>query len=158
MEQLVYFDSLTKLHNRNFYEKQERLLNTLYDKPIGIIICDLDNLKYINDSFGHILTTAEYFFFYKKESIPASYQKLFYPDTKPADWPADVPDMETLLRQLDEQLERIQAIDAKAFDEPLPKKLFGNETKGELAAFSAFHEAMHVGQIQIMKRLIESTK
>lgn len=54
MEQLVYFDSLTKLHNRNFYEKQERLLNTLYDKPIGIIICDLDNLKYINDSFGHM--------------------------------------------------------------------------------------------------------
>lgn len=107
---------------------------------------------------GHILTTAEYFFFYKKESIPASYQKLFYPGTKPADWPADVPDMETLLRQLDEQLERIQAIDAKAFDEPLPKKLFGNETKGELAAFAAFHEAMHVGQIQIMKRLIESTK
>lgn len=107
---------------------------------------------------GHILTTAEFFLFKGKESIPESYQKLFGPGTKPADWPTDVPYIETLLRQLDEQLERIQAIDVNTFNEQLPKRLIGNETKEELAAFAAFHEAMHVGQIQAMRRLIEYKK
>lgn len=107
---------------------------------------------------GHVLMTTDFLLFNGKVTIPKSYQKLFGPGTKPADWPMDVPYLETLLQQIEEQLERIQSIDTNTFNEKLPKSIFGNETKGELAAFAAFHEAMHVGQIQVMKRLIETMK
>ncbi|MED3764697.1 sensor domain-containing diguanylate cyclase [Ureibacillus terrenus] len=53
LEELSYYDSLTKLFNRNYYEKIEEKLNTAEDRPIGIIVCDLDNLKIVNDSLGH---------------------------------------------------------------------------------------------------------
>lgn len=49
---LSYHDSLTGIHNRNYFEKQKEELN-IEDKSIGLIICDLDNLKFINDVFGH---------------------------------------------------------------------------------------------------------
>lgn len=50
---LTYHDSLTGLKNRTFYDKQIKQLNTIDDMQIGIIICDLDNLKIINDTNGH---------------------------------------------------------------------------------------------------------
>lgn len=46
-------DSLTGLYNRAYFENEiERLENGGY-KQISVIICDVDGLKIINDSFGH---------------------------------------------------------------------------------------------------------
>jgi len=53
LERLSYYDSLTGLYNRNFIEYEMDKLNLLEDVPLGMIICDLDNLKVINDTFGH---------------------------------------------------------------------------------------------------------
>ena len=53
LERLSYYDSLTGLYNRNFIEYEMDKLNLLEDVPLGMIICDLDNLKIINDTFGH---------------------------------------------------------------------------------------------------------
>lgn len=50
---LTYYDSLTGVKNRTFYDKQIEELNTINNIPIGVIVCDLDNLKIINDSIGH---------------------------------------------------------------------------------------------------------
>ncbi|KZL92487.1 sensor domain-containing diguanylate cyclase [Clostridium magnum] len=50
---LTYHDSLTGLKNRAFYDKQIEELNTLSNLPVGVIVCDLDNLKVINDTMGH---------------------------------------------------------------------------------------------------------
>lgn len=50
---LTYHDSLTGLKNRTFYDKQVEELNTISNLPVGIIVCDLDNLKKINDNIGH---------------------------------------------------------------------------------------------------------
>lgn len=48
-------DSLTGAFNRNFFDETiERLKDGKIDKPLGFMICDIDSLKIINDSMGHI--------------------------------------------------------------------------------------------------------
>ncbi|MGV8984352.1 sensor domain-containing diguanylate cyclase [Clostridium sp.] len=53
LERLSYFDGLTGAYNRYYLEKEIHILNTEKDLPIGIIFCDLDNLKVTNDTMGH---------------------------------------------------------------------------------------------------------
>lgn len=107
---------------------------------------------------GHILTTGALFMFYGQEKLPARYNELFGSGTKPADWTGDVPSVDTLLDQINEQLTQINEVDVTTFDTRIEKPFIGNETLGELAAMGAFHEALHVGQVQILKRLIEASK
>mgnify|MGYP003477319869 FL=1 len=107
---------------------------------------------------GHILVTAELFLFKGQEKLPASYNALFGPGSKPANWTGDVPSASTLLEQLNEQLASIQEVDVTTFDIKLENPFIGNETVGELAAMGAFHEAMHVGQIQALTKIVETTK
>lgn len=107
---------------------------------------------------GHILKTAEFFLFFGEESLPEHYQTLFGPGSKPADWSDDVPSIDTLIQQLKEQLERIEQMNVNKFSEKLPKPMIGNETFGEFAAFGAFHESLHLGQIQAMKRLLQTSQ
>jgi diguanylate cyclase (GGDEF)-like protein/PAS domain S-box-containing protein len=50
---MSFHDSLTGLYNRNFFEEElERLQDSRYS-PVGIVVCDLDGLKFINDTLGH---------------------------------------------------------------------------------------------------------
>lgn len=55
-EQLRYLsthDSLTGLHNRLYFEEQMNLMeNGEYD-PVGLVMCDVDGLKIVNDTLGH---------------------------------------------------------------------------------------------------------
>ncbi|HWP95253.1 MAG TPA: diguanylate cyclase [Syntrophomonadaceae bacterium] len=55
-QQLIYlsmFDPLTGLYNRAYFEKEMHRLQTDYNDPVGMLICDVDNLKMINDTHGH---------------------------------------------------------------------------------------------------------
>ncbi|MGM0646221.1 MAG: diguanylate cyclase [Thermodesulfobacteriota bacterium] len=55
-EQLRYMsfhDTLTDLYNRNFFEEQMHRLAQSRSAPLGLIICDVDGLKIINDTLGH---------------------------------------------------------------------------------------------------------
>lgn len=55
-EQLNYLswhDSLTKLYNRNFFEKEMNRVDGAARWSGGIIVCDVDGLKIVNDSLGH---------------------------------------------------------------------------------------------------------
>lgn len=53
LRRLSNHDLLTGLFNRNFYESELHRLQHSRLFPISIIIADLDNLKAINDRFGH---------------------------------------------------------------------------------------------------------
>jgi len=50
---LSYYDSLTKLYNRMFFEEELRRLDTERNLPISIIVGDVNDLKLTNDIFGH---------------------------------------------------------------------------------------------------------
>jgi len=53
MKYLSFHDSLTGLYNRAFYEEEMRRLGDGRHLPVGIIICDVDGLKLVNDTLGH---------------------------------------------------------------------------------------------------------
>ncbi|MBB6698653.1 sensor domain-containing diguanylate cyclase [Clostridium algidicarnis] len=53
LKYLISHDVFTGLRNRAYFDEQLKMYNNTKNTPIGLIICDLDNLKVINDSFGH---------------------------------------------------------------------------------------------------------
>ncbi len=46
-------DSLTGLYNRHFYEAELDRIQVSRMFPISIVVADVDNLKVVNDKFGH---------------------------------------------------------------------------------------------------------
>ncbi len=51
---LSFRDELTGLYNRRFYEEEIKRLNTKRNYPITILLGDVNHLKQINDTYGHI--------------------------------------------------------------------------------------------------------
>ncbi len=52
---LSYYDVLTGLFNRRYYEMEIKRLDTEKNLPISVIMADVNGLKMINDAFGHQL-------------------------------------------------------------------------------------------------------
>ncbi len=50
---LSFHDKLTDLYNRAYFEEELKRLNHKRNLPVSIIIGDVNNLKIINDTFGH---------------------------------------------------------------------------------------------------------
>jgi len=50
---LSFHDHLTGLYNRAFVEEELRRLCISRDLPIGVLLCDVNGLKLVNDAFGH---------------------------------------------------------------------------------------------------------
>ena len=48
-------DPLTGLYNRRFYEEELKRLDTERNLPMTIVMADVNGLKLINDSFGHVM-------------------------------------------------------------------------------------------------------
>ena len=53
LRHMSFHDSLTGLYNRNFFEESMTRLQDGRHMPLGILTCDLDGLKFINDTLGH---------------------------------------------------------------------------------------------------------
>jgi diguanylate cyclase (GGDEF)-like protein/PAS domain S-box-containing protein/putative nucleotidyltransferase with HDIG domain len=52
---ISYHDKLTGLYNRRFFEEELKRLDTKRNIPISIVMADVNGLKIINDSFGHVI-------------------------------------------------------------------------------------------------------
>lgn len=55
LKYLSLHDSLTGLYNRAYLEQEMNCLARNSNAPIGIIYCDVDGLKSINDTMGHAM-------------------------------------------------------------------------------------------------------
>ncbi len=51
---LSYFDQLTGLYNRRFYEEELKRLDNKRNLPLTLLMADVNGLKLTNDAFGHI--------------------------------------------------------------------------------------------------------
>ena len=54
LRELSYRDSLTGLYNRNYFEKAIKELDDTDSLPLSIIMGDINGLKIVNDSLGHL--------------------------------------------------------------------------------------------------------
>ncbi len=50
---LSYHDTLTGLYNRAFFEEETKRLDTARQLPLTVVMGDANNLKLVNDVFGH---------------------------------------------------------------------------------------------------------
>ncbi|MFC0301702.1 DinB family protein [Virgibacillus soli] len=108
---------------------------------------------------GHVLVSAEGFLFgNESQHLPAHYQELFATGTKPADWKDNVPTLHELIKHLEDQYVRISELSDEFLKQALPFELpFGNfKTYEDLYFLSIHHEAMHLGQMQAMKKMINA--
>ena len=55
IEYLSFYDQLTGLYNRRFYETELKRLDTERNLPLSLIMGDVNGLKLANDAFGHSL-------------------------------------------------------------------------------------------------------
>ena len=54
IEVIAYYDKLTSLHNRNAYIERVKQIATPESMPLLIVVGDVNNLKKINDLYGHL--------------------------------------------------------------------------------------------------------
>ncbi|MDD3463046.1 MAG: diguanylate cyclase [Sulfurospirillaceae bacterium] len=54
IEKLSYYDALTGLHNRRFFEEQVKKMDCKRNLPLSIVMFDVNGLKLTNDAFGHM--------------------------------------------------------------------------------------------------------
>lgn len=52
IEYITYHDDLTDLYNRSFFQNRKDALGE-HQYPLSVIFIDIDNLKLVNDAFGH---------------------------------------------------------------------------------------------------------
>ena len=53
LKKMSFYDFLTGLYSRNFFdEEMARIADGRYS-PVGMVVCDLDGLKFVNDTMGH---------------------------------------------------------------------------------------------------------
>ncbi|MGY0692682.1 GGDEF domain-containing protein [Virgibacillus sp. FSP13] len=53
LEYRVIYDALTQVYNREFFEQCMNTYDSQVDVSTAIILCDLDELKFLNDHYGH---------------------------------------------------------------------------------------------------------
>ena len=52
---LSYYDQLTGLYNRRYYEEELKRIDTARNLPITVVMADVNGLKLINDALGHLV-------------------------------------------------------------------------------------------------------
>jgi len=50
---VTFHDPLTKLYARSYFEEEIQRLDNRRNGTVGLIVCDLDSLKLVNDTLGH---------------------------------------------------------------------------------------------------------
>ena len=83
LENMAMQDDLTQLFNRRyFFDRMDRELETAraFKRPLSVILCDLDAMKQVNDTYGHRAG----------DSLLAAFGRFLLDSTRASDVPARV--------------------------------------------------------------------
>lgn len=106
---------------------------------------------------GHVLTAAERIMFSLEEQstfLSEKFTHWFDYGTSPSEWNDEVPEMAELIHLLHQQRTRLLSIQPETFNNQLSQPKYGFTIYGECAGFVAVHEALHVGKMEEMLRVI----
>jgi uncharacterized damage-inducible protein DinB len=111
---------------------------------------------------GHILFIAEQFLFRvpgDAVQLPPGYKALFANGTRPDDWETEPPSLQQIIAELKEQEGRVKESITSRLDEGLTRPLsltsgLNLNSIGELLTMAIYHEALHTGYIDAMKRIV----
>lgn len=108
---------------------------------------------------GHILVSNEMLLFANtgdELKLSQDVINLFKGGTKPSDWNTEPPTFKVICNLLDEQVERITTTYEGRLDEELNKSMkianFEMKTVRDILGFVIFHEGLHTGLINGLKR------
>lgn len=134
-----------------------------FAKQLNEQIADAEAVYFNNTirwHLGHVLVIAESLLFgypQNSEALPKQYDGMFKTGTKPSDWQEEPPALSELIRQLEEQKDRVSKLDATFFAKDLDFTLpFGNfKTYGDVFTMIKQHESEHLGKMKAMKQVVE---
>lgn len=117
-------------------------------------------------NLGHIYIAVENVMAHidgSKPEIPVGYNELFGHNTSPSTWEKEPPKLSELATYLEEQTERIAALYGDKLETQLSEPFKLNEktvfeTYGEVLNFMIWHEGLHLGVINGIKRAIGITE
>ncbi|MGG4498710.1 DinB family protein [Brevibacillus reuszeri] len=111
---------------------------------------------------GHLVFALDYFLSLGlpfHSSLPEDYTKFFHTGTKPADWTLAPPTKAELVQYMTDQLERLAQLAPEQFEHPLLSPIemgpLRFEIVGEVVNFALVHEAMHLGTISSLAKVIQ---
>jgi hypothetical protein len=112
---------------------------------------------------GHLLVSAESFLFgYPGSHSPLSklYGEFFSSGTAPKNWQRSAPSLDDIKSNYLSQEKRIKELPQEYWGEEVtgPLTKFNIKTKSELFHMLLNHEAMHLGQIQSIKKIVKQHK
>jgi hypothetical protein len=114
---------------------------------------------------GHILfaTNRSFTIAGSTSYLSPNYIQLFKAGTSPKDWTHDIPSLKDLIEKLDQQKILVRETFSCCMDEklgtPFKINVYGGHeflSNGEMLNFFIFHEAMHLGYINALKRIISA--
>ncbi|WP_078381718.1 DinB family protein [Sutcliffiella halmapala] len=110
-------------------------------------------------NFGHIFLTQDTLmssFIGEEPHVPDDYYALFERDTSPLNWNVQPPSLGVLREQLINQSERIRMNYSRRLEENIVRPFQIGDyqliTLGEILAFANWHEGLHQGAINSIKR------
>lgn len=107
--------------------------------------------------FGHLATVGEIlgaFYFNMDAEVYEKWKGYFDYGTSPNDFDDNTPGIDEVRELLKSQLAKYKDISEEKLNEDLPEKAFKADTVGQMMAFIILHEAIHVGKIEEMKKLV----
>ena len=137
-------------HLEKLEEKDEKFLHTI---PDGFP-------NSLHWQFGHIAAMTEMLsvkFFEHEDEVADRFLKYFDYGTKPQDFDENTPNMDDIKQLLETQVDSFnEDIADELLDTPLENDSFGAKDYGEYWGFFIIHEALHIGKIEEMKRVLEN--